>query len=91
MLLALFVFLNSCAGFENFGCMQPSEYDRNTAQSYYNTFGTYKVSNEVNNKIRKKFSCYYRAGDKIYAYDTFWGTKYILVRYGHAVTYIDGN
>lgn len=89
-LFALFVFCASCEGMENLGCSMISDYDRNTAQSYYDTFGTYKVSNENHNKIRKKFACYYRVGDEIYAYPTFWDTKYLLVRRGYAVTYVDG-
>ena len=90
LFLLLLLIVSSCAGFDHFGCMHPSEYDRNTAQSYYDAFGTYKVRNDFHNKVRKKFSCYYRAGDKIYAYNTFWGTKYILVRHGHAITYVEG-
>ncbi len=90
-LLLLFLLLNvSCVGFENFGCMSPSEYERNTAQSYYDTFGTSVVSDKVHNRVKKKFSCQYRSGDKIYAYETFWDTKYILVRHGAAVTYVEG-
>jgi hypothetical protein len=88
-LLAVFLLFSACEGMENFGCLNPSEYDKNTAQSYYDTFGTMKVSTTVHNKVRKKFACYYRSGDKIYAYDTLWGTKYILVRRGVAVTYVE--
>lgn len=90
--LSPFIFLLcvACVGFDNFGCMAPSEYDRNTAQGYYDTFGTSLVSSTKHNQIRKKFGCYYRAGDKIYAYSTFWDNKYILVRHGSAITYVEG-
>ena len=87
--LAIFLFCSSCAGIGGFDCFSPSEYDKNTAQSYYETFGTSMVSSVTHNKVKKKFGCHYRAGDKIYAYQTFWGVKYILVRHGHAVTYVE--
>lgn len=89
-ILAAFLLISSCTGFEGFGCLAPSDYDKNTAQSYYDTFGTSLVSDATHNKVRKKFTCYYRGGDKIYAYKTFWDTKYILVRRGEVITYVDG-
>ncbi len=91
LLLTAFLFISSCVGMNGFGCLGPSDYDRNTAQEYYDTIGTSLVSDALHNKVRKKFSCYYRAGDKIYAYKTLWGVKYILVRYGQAITYVEGN
>lgn len=87
-LLAVLLLCSSCVG--EMACLSPSEYDRNTAQEYYDTLGTYRVSEAVHNKVRKKFSCYYHAGDEIYAYKTFWDTKYVLVRRDKAVTYVEG-
>lgn len=88
-IFAVFLLCTSCEGID-FSCSSPSEYNKNTAQSYYDTFGTSLVSDAVHNKIRKKFACQYRAGDKIYAYTTFWSTYYVLVRYGEAVMYVEG-
>lgn len=70
-------------------CMRPSEYDVNTAQSYYKSFGAVLVSNQEHERLRKKFICDYRAGDLIYVYSTFFDKKYILVRYGQAITYLE--
>jgi hypothetical protein len=67
-----------------------SDYDKATAQSYYETIGTSLVSDKTFNRIKPKFKCEYRTGDKIYSYSTFWDTKYILVRHGQAVTYVEG-
>jgi len=89
--ILLFFFCISCVDLNQFGCLAPSDYDKSTAQSYYDTIGTSLVSDATHNKVRKKFPCYYRAGDKIYAYHTFWGVKYILVRHGEAITYVEGN
>ncbi|MBM3580332.1 MAG: hypothetical protein FJX34_06145 [Alphaproteobacteria bacterium] len=81
--------LSSCVGFDRMTCMRPSEYDVNTAQSYYDSFGAVLVSNQEHERLRKKFICNYRAGDQIYIYQTFFNKKYILVRYGQAITYIE--
>ena len=88
-IFVFFLLCTSCEG-TDFSCSSPSEYNKNTAQSYYDTFGTSLVSDAEHNKIRKKFACQYRAGDKIYAYTTFWSTYYVLVRYGEAVMYVEG-
>ena len=74
--------------------MPPSEYVRNDAQSYYSSFSSYRVIDyALYDRLRKnpEFKCEYRAGDDFYAYKTFLGTKYILVRYGEAITYIEEN
>ncbi len=89
-ILTIFLLSAACADMKYFGCSEPSEYTKNTAQSYYDTIGTSLVSDALHNKIRKKFECEYRAGDKIYAYNTFWNTYYVLVRNGEAVTYVEG-
>ena len=70
------------------GCNNISQYNRETAESYYNTFGTYqaKISDKEATKL---FECNYEWGDRVYVYSTFWGKKYILVRSGKAVTYVD--
>ncbi|MDX2082383.1 MAG: hypothetical protein SFV53_00125 [Rickettsiales bacterium] len=85
------LFISACENVGISSCMQPSQYYQNEAQSYYETFGTSLVSDELHQKLRKKFACYYRAGDKIYAYKTLWNTKYVLVRHGTAITYIDSD
>lgn len=86
----ILLILSACSAVGGFGCMAPSDYDKNTAESYYHTLGTKKVSNRLHNQIRKSFGCYYRGGDDIYAYQSFWGVKYILVRDDEPITYIDG-
>lgn len=86
--LCFLFFLFSCS-FGGMSCIAPSEYDKNAAQSYYDSFSSYLVDIRTHERLRKKFACYYRAGDDIYAYNTFLGTKYILVRRREAITYID--
>lgn len=84
----LLLFLSSCVDVNGEYCSDPGEYNKNTAQSYYDSFGVYKVR-MTPEEARKMFGCNYRRGDSIYSYSTFWGKKYILVRYGKAVTYIE--
>jgi len=80
--------LSSCVDINGQYCSSPSEYDKNTAQSYYNSFGVYKA--EISDdEARKLFGCNYRSGDSIYTYSTFWGKKLILVHKKQAVTYVD--
>ncbi len=90
LLFIILLLSSSCVSDGNGICWSPSDYEKNTAQEYYDTFGTSRVSDAVHNKMRKKFTCHYRAGDSIYAYKTFWDTKYILVRKGKAITYVEG-
>ena len=85
--LIFFLFLaSSCVGMS---CIPPSEYDKNRAQSYYDSFSATLVDVKTHERIRKKFACEYRPGDDIYAYKTFLDTKYILVRYRQAISYIE--
>lgn len=86
--LIFLLFISSCS-LGGMSCIWPSEYDKNVAQSYYESFSSYRVDVQTHERLRKKFTCYYRAGDEIYAYSTFLGTKYILVRGQEAITYID--
>jgi hypothetical protein len=70
--------------------MAPSEYEKNMAQSYYDSFSSGRViDTKLRQRLMKKFVCYYRAGDQFYAYSTFLDTKYILVRRLEAITYIE--
>lgn len=90
LLIAAILVTVSCANIYGKYCADPSEYDRNLAQSYYDSFGTWKIiDNAEKERLAKLFGCNYRRGDAVYSYSTFWGKKYILVRYGRAVTYID--
>lgn len=91
IVLVFFLLLGSCS-FSGMSCIPPSEYYKNQAQSYYDSFSSYRVIDpQLHSRLRKieEFKCYYRAGDQFYAYKTFFDTKYILVRYGTAITYIE--
>ena len=89
-LLVIFLISTSCINLGRMGCLsETSNYDRNTAQSYYESFGVAMVNNQTFYRVRKLFNCEYRGGDLIYSYKTLWGTKYILVRRGLAVTYAE--
>ncbi len=89
--LSILLLSTSCLNSAAMSCFGgPSEYDRSTAQSYYDTWGTSLVSNVTHRKIAKMLPCEYRAGDQIYAYKTLWDTKYLLVRRGKAITYVEG-
>ena len=82
-------FLASCYGeLGSIGCPHPSEYETNQAKSMYNTFGTLRVY-IPEAQIKKMFGCHYNDGDRIYSYKTFWGEKFILVRYGRPITYYE--
>jgi len=87
----LFLILSSCRTFGGMSCISPSLYYRNMAQSYYDSFSSYRVDEKTSERLKKikEFQCEYRFGDKFYAYKTFVDTKYILVRYGTAITYIE--
>jgi hypothetical protein len=84
----LLLLLSACV-FDHVSCISVSEFDRNTAKSYYPSWGATLVEKETYNRVKKKFSCNYRPSDYIYSYKTFLDTKYILVRDGEAVTYIE--
>jgi hypothetical protein len=91
ILLTLLFLVSSCA-FNGMSCIPPSEYYRNEAQSYYDSFSSYKIfDKEVIKRLRsnKDFNCAYRIGDEVYAYQTFLNTKYIVVRNRKAITYIE--
>ena len=83
-LLMLCVVLCSCA---DLNC-DVSEWKQQEAQSMYNAFGTNVVKID-SSKAEKIFGACYQQGDDIYAYKTLWGKKYILARFGHAITYVE--
>jgi len=89
LLLPVFLLAASCYGeLGSLGCSEPSEYEKAQAKSMYNTFGTSRV--EISDiQARKMFGCHYNDGDRIYSYKTFWGEKFILVRYGRPITYYE--
>lgn len=88
--LILLLLSSACVGIDGMVCNEPTEYDRNTAQSYYESFGVYRARLS-DLEIKKLFGCnFHYTTDYIYYYDSFWGRKYILVRYNKAVTYADG-
>ncbi len=61
---------------------------KNTAQSYYNSFGTLQTSvSEV--EAKKLFGPCYKRNDKFFSYKTLWGEKLVLVRWGEAVTFAE--
>ncbi len=80
--------INSCNNVDGFYWSSPSEYDRNSAQSYYNSFGTSKAYISKD-KAKSLFGCNYRWTDVVYVYSTLFGKKYILVRHGEVITYAD--
>ncbi len=83
----LFLFLaSSCTGMS---CIPPSEYEKNLAQSYYDSFSARLVDVKTHERLMRKFACEYRAGDDIYSYKTFLDMKYILVRNREAISYVE--
>jgi len=54
----------------------------------YNAFGTSIVEMDAV-RAQKLFGSCYRRGDEIYVYNTLWNKKYVLARYGKAVTYVE--
>jgi hypothetical protein len=87
----IFLFTASCGlekqGFFGNVC-SPTEKERMTAQSYYDSFGTMQA--DISEKeARQAFGACYKNWDKVYSYNTFWGEKLILVRYGEAVTFVE--
>lgn len=87
-LFFLLIFSASCVNIDGTQCSTPSEYNRNLAASYYNSFGTYKTK-LTPEKAKRLFGCNYRQGDAIFSYNTFYKTKFILVRYGEALAFAD--
>lgn len=89
LLILLLVALSSCYTVDGIYCVTPSEYDRSLAEGYYQSFSSFRERiSEV--KAKKLFGCnFHRNTDAIYSYSTFWGKKYILVRYGRAVTWAE--
>lgn len=87
LLLPLLLLIPSCIDSEGFGCAYPSYYSRTTAQSYYDTFGTVLADDAEEKEAIPLFGCHYHKGDRVYVYKTFWGKKYILVRYGRVITF----
>jgi hypothetical protein len=85
------LFLTSCVlqnqGFFGHVCA-PTESEKNTAQSYYDSFGTMQAD-ITEKEARQAFGACYKNWDKVYSYNTFWGEKLILVRYGEAVTFVE--
>ncbi|MES2962204.1 MAG: hypothetical protein V4694_07480 [Pseudomonadota bacterium] len=87
--ISAFCLLTSCYGeLGSLGCPYPSEYEINQAKLMYNTFGTSRVY-VPDVQAHKMFGCHYNDGDRIYSYKTFWGEKFILVRYGKPITYYE--
>ena len=68
-------------------CQQPPQYVVDEAQEYYNDWTTAKVDKLPKEKVRRMFGCLYQRGDEIFLHKTFFRKKYILVRYGKAVTF----
>lgn len=88
-LLTAFCLVSSCYGeLNSIGCGYPSAYKTEEAKSMYNTFGT-SIVDMTPQRARQIFGCYYNNGDKVYVYKTFWGEKFILVRYGKPITYYE--
>ncbi len=83
--LAVILIFTSCKGMEY---CDSTEWKQQEAQSMYNTFGTLIVEMNASD-AQKIFGSCYRQGDDIYVYNTLWSKKYILARYGKAVTYVE--
>ena len=90
VLLPLLLLIPACIDSEGFGCAYPSYYSKTTAQTYYDTFGTVLANDAEEKEAKILFGCHYHTGDYIYVYKTFFGKKYILVRYGKAITFEEG-
>ena len=54
----------------------------------YNAFGTSIVEMGAP-RAQKLFGSCYRRGDEVYVYNTLWNKKFVLARYGKAVTYVE--
>ena len=88
--LILLLLSAGCVGIDGLICSEPSEYERNTAQSYYDSFGVYRARLSETQAL-KLFGCnYYKTSDYIYYYEPYFGKKkYILVRYNKVITYAE--
>ncbi len=89
--LFLLLLISSCS-FGGMSCMPPSDYEQHQAQTYFDSFSSFRViDGKEHTRLRKNptFKCYYRAGDEFYSYSTFIDTKYVLVRGRQAITYIE--
>ena len=65
-----------------------TEWKKQEAQSMYNAFGTSIVEMDAT-RSQKLFGGCYRRGDEVYVYNTLWNKKFVLARYGKAVTYVE--
>lgn len=90
LFLLLLLTSSACVGINGLVCVDPSEYERNSAQSYYDSFGANleRISDE---KAKELFGCnYFKTTDYIYSYKPYFGKKkFILVRDNKAVTYAE--
>jgi len=84
-ILACFL-LFSC---ETMTCPPESQSKINSAQSMYNSFGTFLARDVSNERAAQMFGCHYKDGDDVYLYKTLWNKKYILVRDGVAISYVE--
>jgi len=88
-LFAIFSLATSCTqGLFGNVCTTAPAHVQEAAQSYYDSFGT-TISSMSYQEAKKTFGCYYRNGDKVYSYKTFWGEKLILTRFGEVITYAE--
>lgn len=90
LLLPFLLLIPSCIDSEGFGCAYPSYYKRTTAQTYYDTFGTVLADDAEEKEAKPLFGCHYHRSDRIFVYKTLWSKKYILVRYGSVITFVEG-
>ncbi len=87
--LGFFFLVSACYSIDGYDCSPISEYTRNQAESYYNSFGVFK-ERMSEAKAKKLFGCHFnKKTDSIYYYKTLWDKKLILVRYGKAVTWAE--
>ena len=87
-LLPILLLITSCQGIN--GYCDVTQWKQQEAQSMYNSFGTTLFEMTPEEASKTFGSCYYK-GDDIYVYKTLWGKKFILARYGKAVTYVEGD
>ena len=83
LIIILLLFLSSCAGM----CIVEPKYTEEAIRLYNLPF-TYKA-NLTQDEIYKIFGGCYSLGDRIYAVQTMYKKKYILVRAGEPYTYAD--
>jgi hypothetical protein len=83
LIIILFLFLSSCSGV----CIVEPKYTDEAIRLYNQPF-VYKA-NLTQDEIYKIFGGCYGLGDRVYAVQTMYKKKYILVRAGEPYTYAD--